>query len=325
MSTPPPMTLSIWDEPPLRPLPLPYPRDVWAAAKQIDGLGGEWSYKCFAYRALNFHLSRIGPLWFEPLRGFDELYQEAYFQALAHQQNVPAPDIGDVSTTIEVFRSVFSAPTNEWPMPELDEAPIGRHTVSIVGIQGEDTLYFEHGWSDWPKDFQIGNISRKYIDSYATELWASRRYGAGPPEYASIWKKRGRRGSETIANEPELRIRWWESASVQDNAPGEVVALTLSGNIRVAVALVLYEPEEATIMDLFVWPGYRRCRYATLLEETVAQRAALRGIRKLSAIVLDADVIRGAERATQFLASKGYAIQHFENCQVRMQGQRNIA
>lgn len=71
MSAPQQMTLSPWDEPPLEPLPLLHPRDIWAAAKQIDGLGGEWSYLCFSYRALNFHLYRVAPLWFEPLRGFD--------------------------------------------------------------------------------------------------------------------------------------------------------------------------------------------------------------------------------------------------------------
>lgn len=185
----------------------------------------------------------------------------------------------------------------------------------------------------------MGGISRDYIDRYATELWVSRRYGAGPlnstfdkliktqgsPEYASIWRKSGRRGSETITDQPDLRIRWWESFSIQDNAPGEVVALTLSDTIRVAVAIVLYEPEEAAIMDLFVWPRYRRRGFATILEGIVAQRATSRGIRKLSALVLDADVVRGEERATRFLATMGYAIQHYENCQVRMQAERDIA
>jgi len=339
MSAPPQMTLSPWDGPPLEPLPLQYPRDIWAAAKQIDELGGEWSYLCFSFRALNFHLYHVAPLWFEPLRGFDELYQEAYFRALAEGLRVPATYAGEISATFEVFKSVFSAPTNSWLLPEQGESPIGRHTVSIVGIQDDDTLRFQHGWSDWPKDFAIGSISRAYIDRYATELWVSRRYGAGPlnstfdkliniqgsPEYASMWRKPGRRGSETITDQPDLRIRWWESFSIQENAPGEVVALTLSDTIRVAVALVLYEPEEATIMDLFVWPGYRRRGFATILERIVAQRATSRGIRKLSVLVLDADVVRGQERATRFLASRGYAIQHYENCQVRMQAERDLA
>lgn len=100
MSTPPKMNLSPWDAPPLEPLPLLHPRDIWAAAKQIDGLGGEWSYMCFNYRALNFHLYRTAPLWFEPLRGFDELYQEAYFRALADQLGVPAIYTGNISATL---------------------------------------------------------------------------------------------------------------------------------------------------------------------------------------------------------------------------------
>jgi hypothetical protein len=33
-----------------------HPRDIWAAAKQIDGLRGEWTYQVFNHRALNLHL-----------------------------------------------------------------------------------------------------------------------------------------------------------------------------------------------------------------------------------------------------------------------------
>lgn len=330
------MALSPWGAPPMAPVRLTHPRDSWAAAKQIDGLGGEWSYKCFTYRALNFHLSHLPPLWAEPLRGFDELYEETQFNVFAYQAGIPETDLSSISATFTVFRSVFSAPSNDWPLPEEGEIPIGRHSVAISGIRDENTLAFHHGWSEWPENYAAGYISREYFDHYATELWTMRRYGSGPlyrtidslvesagsPEYATIWRKSGRRGSESVANNPDLRIRWWESFSIQDHAPSEIVALTLPRNIRVAVALLIYEPEEATIMDLFVWPGYRRRGYASMLEEVVAARAIARGARHISAIVLDADVVRDEEASTQFLVKKGYEIERFPGSQVRIQGRR---
>jgi GNAT superfamily N-acetyltransferase len=333
------MSLSPWDDPPTHPVPFTHPRDLWAAAKQIDGLGGEWSYICFTYRALNFHFPQRPPLWAEPLRGFDELFQEVWLRAWARESGISEETPGGIPVTITVFRSVFSAPNDDWPLPEPHESSIGRHTVSILGIHDDNTLLFRHGWSDWPKNHALGRLSRKYIENYATELWITRQCGQGPlsetieelvqsagsSKFATIWRRSGRRGSEDVSGEPNLRIRWWESYSVQDSAPAEVVVLTLSGTIRVAVALVIYDPGEATIMDLFVWPTYRQRGYATLLEEAIARRAAVRDAEYLAAVVLDADVVREERRASRFLENRKYAIERHADSQVRIEGRRPIA
>jgi GNAT superfamily N-acetyltransferase len=331
------MALNPWDEPPREPLQLRHPRDIWAAAKQIDGLDGEWSYQIFITRASNFHMIRFPPHWAEPLSSFDALWQEVWFKSLAMSAGVPRMEIGSVTATFSVFRSVFSAPSNQWPIPEPDEPTIGQHTVSVIGIEDEDTLLFRHGWSEWPENYGVGRLTREYVDRYAVELWANRLAGLGPrqssveslakaagePQFASLWRQSGRRGTQDT-NIPNVQLRWWESYSLEENSPGEVLTLTLSKRIRAAVAIVVYGPAEATIIDLFVWPGYRRRGYASLLESIVAGRAKSRGANHLEAIVLDADVIRGSTRPSQFLRSRGYELTDHPDSQVRVVGRRTL-
>lgn len=331
------MTLYPWDDPPMEPLPLRYPRDIWAASKQIDGLGGEWTYQIFTYRAINFHNPSVPPLWAEPLSSFDALWQEVWFKGWAMTGGVPSPEIGSAVAAFSVFRSVFDAPSDEWPMPETDEPTIGKHTIPVIGIVDQDTLLFQHGWSDWPRNHAPGKITREYIDRFAVELWANRPAGHGPrqstveslaraagqSEFAQLWRQSGRRGTEDLPG-ADLQLRWWESYSLEENSPGEVLCLVTTRRIRVAVAMVVYAPTEATVIDLFVWPGYRRHGYGSLLESIIADRAQLRGINHLNIIVLDADVVRSSVRASRFLTSRGYEFIEHPDEQVRIVGKRML-
>jgi GNAT superfamily N-acetyltransferase len=330
------MNLYPWDAPPMRPQRLVHPRDIWAAAKQIDGLGGEWTYQVFNHRALNFHLPTLPPHWAEPLSSFDSLYQEVWFQGFAVDAGVPLEYAGSATASFQVFRSVFSASSNEWPMPENGERIIGQHSVPIVGIADQDTLLFQHGWSDWPKDHAIGRLTRNYIESYGTELWVNRPVGCGPravtveelvattgtSDFARIWRSSGRRGIEDIGR--DLQVRWWEAFSLEVGYPAEVLCLTAERYLRVAVAYVIYEPTVTAIIDLFVWPGYRRCGYATLLEAIITRRARMNGSEQLSIIVLDADVVNGRTAAVSFLESCGYEITEYTDHQVQIYGVRHV-
>lgn len=328
------MALNPWDAPPMYPQRFTHPRDIWAAAKQIDGLGGEWTYQIFNHRALNFHRPTAPPHWAEPLSGFDSLFQEVWFQGHALAAGVPRQNVGSATAAFQVFRSVFSAPSDEWPIPEPDERSIGRHVVPILGIAGKDTLLFQHGWSDWPKDHALGRLTRKYIDNYGTELWINRPVSFGPqastvdtlaaaagtPEFARIWTSPGRRGIEDI--DQGIQLRWWEAFSLEERSPGEVLCIVTQRRVRVAVAMVVYRPEEASIIDLFVWPGYRRLGYASLLESIVADRAQRRGLNRLNLIALDADVVKGRVAAVSFLESRGYALSEYTDQQLQISGVR---
>src|SRR5260370_41052612 len=98
---PPAPTLDPWGHPPMGPLALRHPRDMWAAAKQIDGLGGEWTYQVFLHRAMNFHMTGVPPHWSEPLSSFDALWQEVWFKGWAQSAGVPIGEIGSATATFQ--------------------------------------------------------------------------------------------------------------------------------------------------------------------------------------------------------------------------------
>jgi GNAT superfamily N-acetyltransferase len=85
---------------------------------------------------------------------------------------------------------------------------------------------------------------------------------------------------------------------------------------------VVYGPADAAIIDLFVWPTYRRRGYVTLLESKISDRAALRGAGELNIVVLDADVIKGRAAAVGFLNSRGYNLTEYDNRQLQILGTR---
>jgi len=334
--SPPSMALNPWDPPPLYPVQYRHRRDIWAAAKQVDGLGGEWTYLNFIFRAANFHSIARPPEWAEPLGGFDQLYQEVWFNSWAVKAGITLENIGTTSASIIVFRSAFSASDNLWPMPEPDEAPIGRHSITIIGIVDEDTLLFRHDWSDWPKGY--GRISREYIEEYASELWVVRPFGAGPikssirslvraagkPEYTSLWTLSRISGSKIVPGCDDLRVRFWQTFSAQRDLTGEIVAIELGPNIRVAIAMVLYSSNETYILDLFVWPPYRRSGYGSILEKFIASRGESKGSSYISSIVLEGDVIKGEEAAEGFLIRRGYELAYYEDSQTSISGHRKL-
>lgn len=137
-----PISLDPWGDAPTTPTRFSGPRDIWAASKQIDGLGGEWSYSLFAHRAINFHSNGVAPHWSDPLRSFNRVREEMWFRLWALDAEVPLDQVTGVSVSLQVFRSVFSATGNAFPLPEPDEPTIGRHAVTIVGLEGEDAYFF---------------------------------------------------------------------------------------------------------------------------------------------------------------------------------------
>ena len=97
------MNLYPLDDPPTYPQRFVHPRDSWAAVKQTDGLGGEWTCQVFIHRALNFHMSTVPPLWAEPLSSFDALWQEAWFKSHAMNAGVSQARIGLETATFPSF------------------------------------------------------------------------------------------------------------------------------------------------------------------------------------------------------------------------------
>lgn len=330
--------LSPNDPPPPNPVQQFQANDLWPLVKQIDGLGGEWTFPIFMWRAMNFHIARTSILFYEPIADFERLSLEALLMQRQFTAMVPDAARGFLSIIVKVFPSIFDVQDGVLVLPEDGEPCIGQHTLTVLGLHDNDTLVFRNSWSGWKKD-GIGYLSRDYFDRYGQEGSTARLWNRGPNavtadallrttdsgEFRRLWRSGHRWGAITnIGGNKRLRLKWYECWSLQKEVPGEVLALELDGRIRVAVAILIHCSSVSVLSDLFVWPHYRRRGYGSLMEKAAADRARQAGSQELGIYVWDADAVHGSERGKDFLASREYDVERFEDCQAVMYGKRRI-
>lgn len=311
--------------PPWRPLDGLAVDHLWSIGKQIDELGGEWSYPIFAIRAYNFNLISRPVSFYEPIEGFERLALEVHLIEKAHNCDLHyAAGMAGVSFTI--FPSMHDAADGVLVLPEEDEQPIGQHYMGAISMRNENELVFRNTWSKWAPN-NLAYVSRDYFDRFAQEGWISRKWDSGPTdataaellrtsepaEFRRLWRRKQRFGtSSNVTPNANIKLKWFACWSLQVESPAEVLVVEFDKNIRVGVAiLVHYEaagdsPATSSLVDLFIWPNYRRVGYGLLLERFAAERSIIAGSSELSIHVWDADAVKGKDRAHAFLKAAGY-------------------
>jgi hypothetical protein len=73
--------------PPWQPLERLTFGNMWQVAKQIDELGGEWTYRVFVHRAANFNLVSLPITFYEPIESFDKLELELVLIQKAYESS----------------------------------------------------------------------------------------------------------------------------------------------------------------------------------------------------------------------------------------------
>lgn len=354
----PPLTVSPWDPAPMRPTQLRSSHDVWAAAKQIDGLGGESTYYLFTHRAVNFHSPTV---WhYEPLSSFNDAANSVMLADKARQSGVAGNETGGVAVAFHYWSSMLNASDGRLSNPSIADRYMGRHAVRLVAVEDDDTLSFVTGWSGWAKGDGIGYITRNYFDSHVTECMLSRPWNRGPmaQTYESLyldtdassvrrdWRAWRPSGAERITGEPARS--WHETWSESAECPVEVLIICIKdfagSDIRVATAIVhfdhlsSFEPEalagpatslpyswaRSCITDLFVWPPYRRQGFGTLMVGFAEDRASARGATGLEISIWDADCVSGESVALSFVGALGFNVVHQPGAQERHHGSKTI-
>lgn len=331
--------------PPWQPLDRHAVGHLWEMGKQIDELGGEWTYQIFVYRVCNFHLVSIPVAFYEPIESFDSLALEVLLVQKARDFDLHNT-AGTVGISLEVFPSIYDARGGVLKLPEEDELSIGEHHMTILGMHDSDTLVVQNTWSGWTTD-NLGYVSREYFDCYATEGWIYRRWDYGPSEdtadallqtseqgdFKELWRRKKRFGSsEAVVPNKRVKLRWFGCWSMQSERPAEVLMVELDGRIRVGFAILIHygahgdDPPLSTLSDLFVWPNYRRVSYGRILEKFAAERSGLAGSKVISIHIWNADAVKGKDRAVSFLRATGYNdIQEFSGSQCVLYAKRAIA
>src|SRR4051794_16628290 len=83
--------LNPWASPKSAPLGSLGPRDSWAAAKQIDGIPGEWTYPLWGCRAMRFHGRKR--VQYDRLQTYDSILEWALINQHLHESHLPVASI----------------------------------------------------------------------------------------------------------------------------------------------------------------------------------------------------------------------------------------
>jgi len=341
------MRLSPWSGPPLKPLMKGSARDLWALSKQIDGLGGEWGFDVFIRRAWNFHFS---PVWlYEPLRNFNDAWLSVWMRQKAAQMGVDDKAVGGTSVSFKYWASMLNSEDGVVPMPSADDRYMGIHSVQLIGAPTRDDLAFFTAWSGWAKGDGTGILSRVYLDAHATGYVADRSWNVGPlgdttdrlfrthssSEFIDLWN-RSRPYQRTRMKGP-LEMEIYEGWSYGYACPAHLYIILLKqpgrSTVRVASCLIHHRydqhnratrPFTSEIVDLFVWPPYRRQHYGRLLEKIVSQQARDCGADVMKIAIWQADCAKpeSQERAIEFLQNRKYEIEVVDGRQRAFEGTR---
>ncbi len=265
------------------------PFDVWALTKQIDELGGEWTYNLFLPRTTNFHFASQPVDFYEQLADFDHIGVAALMMDRARRSGLPELEIGSLLVDFAAYSSVFNPVDGFIPTPSSTERFIGRHTASVLRVIDSETVVVAHAWSGWTPD-HTAKMTRSFFDEYGTGAQLSRPWNRGPlgntaetllqtsdpQEFLRLWRTPRKSFSE-FKTLPEGRVKFscFETWSLQSEAPAEVLTLELREGVRVGVGIIVHELGESSIGDLFIWPPYRRRGFGMALEGFAAERASV--------------------------------------------------
>lgn len=330
--------------PPWQPLDGLAVSHLWQVAKQIDELDGEWTYPIFALRACNFNLISEPVAFYEPTEGFERLALEVLLIEKAHSCELGYA-AGMSGVSFAVFPSIHDSADGIIKLPEDGEPSIGQHYMTAIGLRDQDELIFLNTWSEWSPNNRA-YVNRDYFERFAQEGWIYRRWDFGPSdgtasqllstseptEFRRLWRRKRRFGiSGNIVPNKDVRLKWFGCWSLQVEQPAEVLVVEFNKKIRVGIAvLVHYEatadsPATSSLIDLFVWPNYRRVGYGLILERFAAARSIMAGSSELSIHVWDADTVNGKDRARAFLKAAGYhEIQEFADRQFVLFAKRTL-
>jgi GNAT superfamily N-acetyltransferase len=306
--------------------------EYWGWTKEIDGLPGEWTYPIFGNRAQVFHTSPLGRLVFYDSIGNDDFVPLliAITGQLA-QQRVHPMFWPSISATMQVFRSIFSTRGDGLvPLPDPGEPSGGHHTVRLVGYEDEgDTWEFANSWGTEWGDKGYGKLVGAYRRKYVTEVWhyqIDRRINSENFHAVMDIDKLDRRtwlasaAKYTRLTEDQflsrlqerIHIRMTDAVSLGTNRRVEVLEAVTNTGTRIGWAHLSHgfreDTESAVATEFFVWPPYRRCGIASMLESVIEQRAKESGFRSILLHIHEADAVACRQLATTAAQALGYRL-----------------
>jgi GNAT superfamily N-acetyltransferase len=313
-----------WDPVPAEPIGELGPTEAWAAAKQIDGIPGEWTYPLWVSRAVRFHV----PVrtHYERLRDYDEVVEMITIANIVENANLRPPSIRLV---LAVYEGCMDAQDGYLAPPEPDERFLGHHDVEVLGWADRgDELIFGNSWGANWGDANTGRISRAYYEAHAKEVWLRMMGNQGlhvPDGFewfdpalkrqavVKAWRRGARQGQVVLGR--GRTIDWFTVKSLK------TVGQTYVGGLRDSRRVTLGwcnlsvgsagGHTDALITDLYVWPYYRGQGVGHALYDWAIAIAEAANASKLQVTVHEADVESSHNVPRQAMAER-FGLQWFE-------------
>lgn len=306
-----------WDPIPTEPRGELGPSESWAAAKQIDGIPGEWTYPLWVSRAFRFHV----PLrsHYERLRDYDAVVETIAIASIVEEANLWPPSI---RTVFAVYESCLDTEDGVLTLPEPDERFLGHHDVQIIGWnQASDDLVFGNSWGAKWGDQNTGVMSRSYYEAHVKESWLRMvgNQGLRVPEgfeffdpalkrqeLVRAWKRGPLQGRVVLSG--GRIIAWFSVKSLRTVGQTYVGELRDSRHVKLGWCNVLIGAAgghiDALITDLYVWPQYRRQGVGRALYEWALRTAEDGNAGALRVMVHEADAESSHQIPRQDMAKR---------------------
>src|ERR1700694_3732138 len=199
--------------------PLSDLQDDYFLAKEIDNIPGEWTYKIFTLRALQY-LARI-PMMYEPLGSYRQILRAVQYRLRRISNGETLDFAPDVSLSLAVFESIFDSTTGVIGRPRKGEKQVGVHSIRVVDSRVDGSLRFANTWgTDWG-DQGFGVVSRSYVQHHLKDGWL-RRANLGPNPIDIVALKQVRTPEEFARLSQPGQA--WDRIDLPNNS--EIVAFT---------------------------------------------------------------------------------------------------
>ena len=313
-----------WDPVPAEPMGELGPSESWAAAKQIDGIPGEWTYPLWVSRAVRFHV----PVrtHYERLRDYDAVVEATTIANIVEDANLRSPSI---RTVLAVYEGCLDAGDGVLALPEPGERFLGHHDVEVLGwVNRGEELVFGNSWgASWGKA-NTGRISRAYYKAHAKESWLRMvgNQGLRVPDgfewfdpalkrqaVVKAWKRGALQGQVALGR--GWTIDWFTVKSFKTVGQTHVGGFRDGRRVTLGWCNVSVESAgghtNALITDLYVWPHYRGRGVGHALYDWALATAQAANAGMLQVTVHEADTESHHDVPRQAIAER-FGLQWFE-------------
>ena len=270
--------------------------------------------------------------YYESIGTVEELLTQILFNAQLMEIGYPRPWSDQYLMVFEVFEGAYAAPKGVLAPPKPGEKSLGLHCVMWAGYtDGAESLNFLNSWGSSWGDKGYGSVSADYLRKYHYETFVTRRarYGPYPWKFSNVMPgslSHRQLGNRLMVENPRFVYRLGDSRHNEDwklelyytlspttNEPVECFIVRNGYGLKMGWSFVRHgftsQPRVSQILELFVWPTFRRMGIGTLLEQVALEAARQSGATKLELVLHEADSVVGTPRAAarHFAASNAYS------------------